>query len=185
MTSSQSQSTEVTLIDAEKVDVGAPRLFDIQLSKSELADLAADIEVVSIRKFRLEGQVTRTNEDALELTAMLGATVTQSCVVTLGPVRTRLDAPVRRLFAKPQEPGVADYHITEEEDVEIDPLSGQIDLLQVAREELILAIPAYPRVPDAELAARAAAPPGALPDDPEQDKPFAALAALKAKMDDR
>ena len=182
MTLSQTDQNPETLIDAEKVDVGNPLSFDVSLPSSVLDGLATEIGALSVRKFRMTGVLRRTGSDALELTADLGATVTQTCVVTLAPLRTRLDFPLRRLFAKDAEPVAADYHISEDEDVDIDPLTSVVDLLQIAREELILALPAYPRTPDAELAARMATPPGATPDDPEQDRPFAALAALKAKM---
>ena len=101
----------------------------------------------------------------------------QTCVVTLDPVTTRVDQPLRRAWlpvaARPSEIVVAP-----DEDDEIEPLGDRIDLGLVAIEALALALPAYPRKPGATL--------GPVPasGEAEEDalKPFAGLAALRAKM---
>ncbi len=67
----------------------------------------------------------------------------------------------------------------DEEDEDIEPLGDRIDLGLVAIEALALALPPYPRKEGAALAET-------LPDDAEETetvKPFAALAALRDKLD--
>ena len=71
------------------------------------------------------------------------------------------------------------------EDETIDPLGEQIDLWAVMTEALALALPAYPRADRAELETDSAIPPGAAPIEEEETKPFAALADLKKKLEDK
>ena len=171
-------------IAVDDVPAHRPLAVALDLEPEEIAQLAEDIGAVAIGKFRFEGEIALGTGSEVRLTATLGASVTQSCVVTLNPVRTRIDEKVRRRFAAIDAPTTAEYHLREDEDVEIDPLTGRIDLLEIAREALILALPAYPRAEGAALAAQSAAPPGTQPLTDEAMRPFAALAALKSKLPD-
>ena len=64
-------------------------------------------------------------------------------------------------------------------DDEPEPLGERIDLGLVATEALALAVPAYPRKPGAALAAA-----GAGGRRRARPRPFAALAALRGKLDE-
>ena len=168
-------------VRADSVVDGKPLAVDLALSKGALSDLAGEIGAVSVAKFRFKGRLERLADDTLELTATLGATVTQSCVVTLAPVRTRIDEPVRRLFGRVTTPKSSEYHLGENEDVDVDPLGEVVDLLAVAREALILALPLSPRAGDAALSGHQAAPPGKSHLSQDTERPFAARAALKLR----
>ena len=115
------------------------------------------------------------------LDGMLGATVVQTCVVTLEPVTTRVDQAIRRRFLPGPGSGLraAELVVDPDEDDEIEPLGERIDLGLVAIEALALALPAYPRKDGAVLPT---APADAAGED--EPKPFAALAALRGKMGD-
>ena len=78
----------------------------------------------------------------------------QSCVVTLDPVTTRIDQPVRRTFLPETAARGPEIVVDPEEDDEIEPLTDRIDLGRVAVEALALALPAYPRKPGATFAGR-------------------------------
>jgi len=152
--------------------------FDISPDPEEAPALARLLGARSVRKLRLAGELVRLAGGGWQLDATLGATVVQSCVVTLDPVTTRIDQPVRRLWL-PETAGLpAELVVDPEEDDEIEPLGDRIDLGRVAVEALALALPAYPRKPGAALAAAA--------DDPAEaedaPKPFAALEALRGKV---
>ena len=76
----------------------------------------------------------------------------QPCVVTLDPVTTRIDQPLRRRLAARDRRGRRPrscWRPTTEDEPE--PLGDRIDLGLVATEALALAVPAYPRKPGAAL----------------------------------
>jgi uncharacterized metal-binding protein YceD (DUF177 family) len=158
--------------------------FDLEPTPAEAAALARLMGAQAVRKLRFAGRLAPAPGGAWRLEAALGATVVQTCVVTLDPVTTRVDAPVRRLFT----PGLADaaeIDLDPDADGEIEPLGERIDLGLVATEALALALPAYPRRADAALDASAlSAPPQASPAAEAEVRPFAALAALRAKPGD-
>lgn len=156
--------------------------FDIAPDEAEAARLARLFDARSVRKMRLQGEL-RPEGDGWRLDAQLGATVVQTCVVTLEPVTTRVDQSVRRLFV-PLETTGREIEVGPEDDEEIEPLGDAIDLGLVAIEALALALPAYPRRPDAALDPAAAAPPDAEPEEDEDAdaRPFASLAAMRDRM---
>lgn len=155
------------LRDVDRLDL------DISPTEAEAAAVARLLGARSLRKLRLAGELVRRGA-GWELDAELGATVVQSCVVTLDPVTTRIDQPVRRLWLPESAPRTAELVVDPDEDDEVEPLADRIDFGRVAVEALALALPAYPRKPGAEL--RAA--PGA----EDEPRPFAALAALRGKV---
>jgi hypothetical protein len=108
-------------------------------------------------------------------------------VATLEPVSTRVETPVRRLYSPsvaPVEDG-AEFVVSDlDAEDEVEPLADRIDLGQAALEALSLALPAYPRKAGAAPVEASIAPPGAAPIAEAEVKPFAALAALRAKMDE-
>lgn len=152
--------------------------FDISPTPEEAERLARLMGARGVRKLRFAGRLTALG-GGWELTGTLGATVIQTCVVTLDPVTSRVDQPVRRLFLPMAAPRGVDFAIGDEEDEDIEPLGDRIDLGLVAIEALALALPPYPRKEGAALAS--SFPGGA--EETETVKPFAALAALRDKLD--
>lgn len=160
--------------------------FDLSPTPEEREALARLMGAQAVRKLRFQGRLVPAQDGAWRLAGELGATVVQACVVTLEPVTTRIDAPVRRLFA-PHATASAeiDLEAEDDDDDEAEPLGEAIDLGLVAIEALALALPDYPRAEDAELGALArSAPPGAEPIAEGELRPFAALAALRARTPD-
>lgn len=155
--------------------------FDIAPDAAEAAALARLLDAQAVKKLRFKGRLAPAPDGAWRLEAALGATVTQTCVVSLEPVVARVDAPVRRLFAPGAAAPTAEVVVGVEDD-ETEPLGPEIDLGLVATEALALALPAYPRRSDARLEIAASAPPGAAPLPEPEVRPFGALAALRARM---
>ncbi len=158
--------------------------FDLEPDAGEAAALSRLMGARSVRKMRFRGRLTPAPEGAWRLEAALGATVVQTCVVTLGPVMTRIDTPVHRLFVPGASATPAEIVVSDLEDDETEPLGDRIDLGLVAIEALALALPAYPRQADAQIEVAESAPDGASAPTDDAPKPFAALAALRARMDD-
>ncbi len=153
--------------------------FDISPTEAEAPALARLLGARSVRKLRFSGQLTPLGE-GWQLDGQLAATVIQTCVVSLDPVTTRIDQPVRRAFVPETAASQAEVVLTPDEDDDIEPLGDRIDLGLVAIEALALALPPYPRKPGAALGLEAG---GVAPIDESELKPFAALAALRGKLD--
>ena len=152
----------------------------VSLSDKERERLAHWAGVDAVESFAATVSLRKNSPTRYTFSAKLDASIVQSCVVTLGPVRSRIErdvlrelllaSPVRRALPKdalPPAPAVDD-ELTEE----IESLS--YDLAAPLLEELSLAINPYPRAPGVAFEA---------PKDSEakREGPFAALKALKGR----
>ncbi|WP_227427340.1 DUF177 domain-containing protein [Roseibaca sp. Y0-43] len=162
-----------------------PKSLDLAPDTEALQHVAAYLGFTALRKMRFRGTLAPKGREDWELSGQLGATIVQPCSVTLAPVTTRIDTPLSRVF-------VADWHEPVGEEVEmtlddsLEPLGQRIDLSALLIEALALAAPDFPRASGAEMAPEGvlrAAPEGDSPLDDAAVKPFAALAALRDKMD--
>lgn len=146
------------------------------------AAIAAELGLRELRKFRVAARLAPQGRSDWMLTGDLGATVVQDCVVTLAPVVTRIDEPLTRLylagFATPE--GGTEVEMPEDDSAE--PLPATLDLYDVALEALSLALPAWPRAEGVGLDQSVFAEPGVEPMTDDEAKPFAGLAALRAKL---
>lgn len=160
--------------------------FQVRPDAAERAELAAALDLIGLRKLRLDGALHPIDGDGWELRAELGATVVQPCGVTLEPVTTRIDETVlRRYLPGWQDPAVetgADAEVEMPEDTDTEALGPVIDPAAVMAEALALAVPAFPRAPGASLGPEggAAVPPGA--SNGTGQRPFAVLAGLRDRM---
>ncbi|NNE54269.1 MAG: DUF177 domain-containing protein [Sulfitobacter sp.] len=160
----------------------ADNLFSLRSNPEELAEMARALDLLSLRKLSFEGRVIPLGGSDWQLEGHLGATVVQSCVVTLEPVTTRIETKVLRQYvldyADPEEP---EAEMPEDDTVE--PLGSWIDPGQVMMEALALALPDYPRKGDADLGQVVLTEPGKAAMTDEDAKPFAGLAALRKALD--
>jgi len=148
------------------------------------AAMAADLGVTGLRKLRFAGALHPLEGGGWELRADLGATVVQPCRVTLEPVVTRIDEPVRRRYLPDwRDPGLEaapEAELEAPDDPDTEALGPRIDPAAVMAEALALAIPPFPRAPGADAAGPAAALP---PDgDAPTHRPFAGLGALRDRL---
>ncbi len=157
--------------------------FDWVPDRVAMAAIAAELDLIDLKKARLSGRLVPVGKADWDLEAKLGATVTQPCVATLAPVRTRIDETVlRRYRADPGEVPLAG-EIEMPEDDTIEPLPEVVDLSDVFRESLSLALPPFPRVGDAATVNLDVAEPGVTPMTDADARPFAGLAAFRPKPD--
>ncbi|MEM8570976.1 MAG: DUF177 domain-containing protein [Pseudomonadota bacterium] len=159
--------------------------FEISPEPEECQALAGLLGVRAIRKMRFSGELAPVADEGWRLSGVCGATVVQTCVITLEAVTTRVDVPVRRDYLPVLGDAPSDILLSPQDDDEIDPLGREIDLGLVAIEALALALPAYPRKPGAELETTAFAADGVAPLQDADLKPFASLAALKKSLSDK
>lgn len=159
-----------------------PYDFALSLSADELTAVADDLDILSVKKLRFEGSLEFNDQGELVLSADLGVTVEQACVVSLEPVKTRIDTDVRRRFIEDMSALDEEHQMLPEDDENTDPLTEIVDLGMVMLEAIALNLPAFPRKDGVELKQRTFAGPGVTPMSDEETKPFAGLAALKDKL---
>lgn len=173
--------TDSTPLKVYDLPQSRPTSFDLQPDAKALETLAQELDIKGLRKLRFTGSVSTKGRRDWQLSATLGATVLQDCVVTLEPMSTRIDEKVERIFVSElSEPD--DPEVEMDADERIEPLQATIDPSAVMIEALSLLIPAYPRKEGAELGEAVYTQPGVAPLREEDTKPFAGLAALKDQL---
>ena len=174
--------TDSTTLKVSDLPQNRATAFDLHPDAKTLETLAHELDIKGLRKLRFTGTVSTKGRRDWQLTAHLGATVLQDCVVTLEPMTTRIDEKVERIFVSElSEPD--DPEVEMDADERIEPLQDTIAPAVVMIEALSLLIPAYPRKEGAELGEAVYSQPGVAPMREDDVKPFAGLAALKKQMD--
>jgi uncharacterized metal-binding protein YceD (DUF177 family) len=157
--------------------------FDLRPDAAAMRLIADELGLLGLRKLSFKGTLRAEGKADWLLQAMLGATVVQPCVVTLEPVTTRLDLPVRRLYLADPAPILPEGEEVEmPEDDSAEPLGATIDPHAVMIEALALALPDWPRSEGAALGSLTVTEPGKTAITDEALKPFAGLAALRDKL---
>jgi uncharacterized metal-binding protein YceD (DUF177 family) len=160
-----------------------PRGVEIEAGAEEREALARRFELVSLDALTAQATLVRRGE-AIEAVGTLSARLTQSCVATAEPVEAALGEGFRIEF----RPLPAEDRPEEEielDEGELDVVffeGGEIDLGEAVAQSLLLALDPYPRSAAAEAALREA---GVKSEEEARAEasPFAALAALKGKLD--
>lgn len=159
--------------------------FDLSPSATERAAVAASLGIPHVRKLRFSGEIAPLGKTDWRLTAALGATVVQDCVVTLDPVTTRIDETLERSYLA-DIPDIDAAEVEMPEDDTVEPLPATLDVAAVMIEALSLALPAFPKADGADLGRISVTEPGKTAMTDDEAKPFAGLAALRdgLKKDD-
>ena len=113
----------------------------LTLTPADHKALAAELDLLGLEKARLTGELRPVGKRDWDFVGTLGATVTQACVVTLAPVRTRIDEPVLRRFRADLSDDVVGDEIEMPEDDSLEPLPETVDLLDLFAESLALSLP--------------------------------------------
>jgi len=153
------------------------RRFELEADETVRVAIAAAAGLRALPRLQATFEVTRRGADGLRVTGRLGATVGQTCVVTLDTIENEIEESIALDFvpaAAADLEGAAgkggQVEVTTEETPEL--LHGDtVDLGAVAAEFLMLAIDPYPRKPGAVFQAPTT--------EPEGEHPFAALASLR------
>lgn len=151
--------------------------FAYRPDSNERAKIAQALGLLGLKKLSFEGVIAPFGRRDWRLSATLGASISQECVVTLQPVNTRIDASVERAFHKElAEPKGDEFEMPDDDTVE--ELGEYIDPYQIMQEALVIEMPDYPRVAAAEIEESVFTEPGKDAMTDEDAKPFASLAAL-------
>jgi len=130
--------------------IGAePLRQTIVATEAERAALAARFGLVAVDSLSAEIELVRQGRDRIALRAEYSAEFVQSCVVTLDPVRGAVSERFALLYGPPESEEEAGAI---EDDVAFEPLvEDTIDIGEAVAQELSLALPPFPRSPDAAV----------------------------------
>ena len=173
--------TDSTALRVADLSQNHPTTFDIQPDIAMLTALAQELGLRGLRKVKFAGKIEAKDRRDWLLTATLGATVLQNCVISLDPITTRIDMPIKRYF-------VAGAMTSDEPEVEMpsddnaEQLESHIAPYAVMSEALALAVPQYPRKESIELGEAVYTEPGQEPMRDEDTRPFAGLADLHNQL---
>lgn len=155
--------------------------FALKPDAAQRAQLAETLGILGIKKLSFAGTLAPSGAKDFKLTAHIGATVTQACIVTNEPVTTRIEEDVLRLYEHGLQMPEGD-EVEMPEDDTVEPLPAEIDLSLVMEEALALALPPWPRAEGVEPVDITVTEPGKAPMTDEDTKPFAGLKDLRDKL---
>jgi uncharacterized metal-binding protein YceD (DUF177 family) len=159
--------------------------IELEATAQERSSLARRFDLVELRSLSASGRLEREGCE-LRFRGRLQAEVVQSCVVSLDPVASRIEAPIERRYRR-LAPGEASQELellVDPEAAEVEPLRGtSIDFGEAVAEELGLALELYPRADDAYERLPALGPDVSLGDALPPASPFAVLEDLYDNAD--
>ena len=181
---SSKKSSDKTILVISELSQNKPFRFDLRWDAGDVAGYLDDLELRALSKLSIKGQIVAEGGKDWRLIATVGASAVQGCVVTLEDVKTRLDVEIERRYLN--DFAAYDAELTSEEDLdaEAEEVPDEINLLDLALETVTLNLDDFPRKDGEELENVLAAPDGVEPLTDDAVKPFAGLAALKAKMEE-
>jgi uncharacterized metal-binding protein YceD (DUF177 family) len=135
----------------------APYRQTIAATAAEREELARRFGLLGLDELAAEIELVRRGRDEILLTAAFSAAFVQECVVTLEPVPGSLQASFMLVYGPP---GAApDALVDAADDAAFEPLTGDtIDVGEAVAQEFSLALPPFPRHPDARPAEPARTP---------------------------
>jgi uncharacterized metal-binding protein YceD (DUF177 family) len=153
--------------------------FVIEATSGERDNLARRVGVVSVDHLSADLRLIRLMGAIIRLEGRLTAEITQSCVVTLAPVHSRIAVAVDRRYGPAEALADADTEDIpfEEDDLPEVLVDGVIDLGEAVSEQLALEIDPFPRAEGAEFPGYSTGPEPA----EKAKSPFAALEDLLKK----
>ncbi len=153
------------------------------------AALAARLNLSAVEKFEINMRLTPVSKGGGVIAeGYLAATIVQPCSVTLEPLVTKIHRTVSVRFDD-----VDDTALEEGEDIDVDAqdppepiVDGGFDIGETCVQLMAVEIDPFPRKPDLPFEDYARSPKGAEePTESPSENPFAALAELKDKLEER
>ena len=159
-----------------------PTFFDVEPDAKLRAIIAEDLELTGLSRLKFKGDIRRSGADWV-VDAQMGASIVQPCVVTLEPVKTRIDDAIERRFVAnmPAQEGGSETEMPD--DISVEPLGDMIDIGNLMVEALLLRLPMFPRADGVEPVDITVSEPGVEPLTKEKMRPFAGLKSLRDKME--
>ncbi|HEX3953575.1 MAG TPA: DUF177 domain-containing protein [Stellaceae bacterium] len=148
-----------------------PHRVEIGATETERAALAKRFDLVSLDLLSAEIELVRRAGGTFLLRASFTAAFEQSCIVTLEPVAGAVSEIFELLYGPPDDDAAA-LDTVSADDIAFEPLQADaIDVGEAVAQEFSLALPPFPRRPDADLDTE-------MPPQERETSPFAALSEL-------
>ena len=163
-----------------------PVTVHIEAGPAELKALAEMWKVLDVHSLKSEMQITRWKKDGIRIKGRVEAEVEQACVVTLDPVRSKIEEAFEQVFV-PEGSKLARVVQSETAEMVLDPegpdapetfTGDTIDAGEVVAEAVALAIDPYPRKEGVDFEDHLGSNPA---QESGRPSPFAALKDWKKK----
>ena len=129
---------------------------EMAATEAERAALARRFDLPAVDRLSAEVELVRLGNDMFRLRASFSAEFVQSCVITLDPVGGAVSEEFTLLYGPPETEAEAGE--TVENEIAFEPLVGNaIDVGEAVAQQFSLALPPFPRNPDAALDSEAPA----------------------------
>lgn len=127
--------------------------FSIEADAEERTRLARRLGVTSVDRLTADLRLIRLMGAMVRLEGNLEAEVTQACVVTLAPVKSRIAVRLDRRYGPPEAIADGDTEDVpfEDDDMPDVLIDGTVDLGEAVAEQLALEIDPFPRAEGAEF----------------------------------
>ena len=122
----------------------------IEANAEECAALAKLLQLPAIESLKAELHITPWRKQGFKIAGRFTANVRQICVVTLDPFDSIVEDDIERYYLRGNLPGSGDQVVTIEplDDEDTEAFEGNtIDVGELVRESLTLALDPYPRKP--------------------------------------
>ena len=127
-----------------------PILQRIAATAEERRSLAERFDLLVLDRLSAEVELQRKEDGLVHLEAEFGAEFEQACAVTLEPVRNSLSGRFSLVYGPPRDE--TSEIVPSGEEPAFEPLTGDaIDIGEAVAQELSLALPDFPRHPDASI----------------------------------
>ncbi len=174
------------LLEVATLSRAVETTFDLIPDRAALDRIAGYLGLESLSSMRFKGHIQPRKKENWRIEARLTAKLAQACVISLTPVSEQVDEQIERdLHPQHQAKDLLEAEIALNAEDGPDYFEDQIDLAAMALEQLALALDPYPRAPDAAMEVERFAAPGVTPLSDADLKPFAKLADLKAKLENK
>ncbi len=160
----------------------AARPVSLKARPEECRALARRLGLEELKALSAEITLRREASELVVAEGSITAEVTQRCVVTDEPFEALVETEFQRRYLLGRAAVGEQVDIDPEAEDPPEPLGSEdLDLGEVVAEELALTLDPYPRKPGLPPLDYSVGEEGAVADEEEKIKPFAALAALKGK----
>ena len=156
--------------------------FSIRFDNNDLLDYKNLLDLRKISKVTIFGEISAEGNKNWLLNAKIGASVTQSCVVTMEDVSTRIDENITRHYFADIDKHDENFTSVEELDADAEGIPDEINLLDLTIESISLNLSDFPRKDGIIIDPVLSAPEGIKPLTDDAVKPFAGLASLRDKL---
>ncbi len=148
-------------------------------SFEELSALSKIIQVYKIKNFSFKGHALQSNDTTVTLRGSFNATVTQLCVVSLSPVKTKINHEINHCYSLSKKENKQKSIAVSLDSTEMERIHGDINVGDIMLEALSLEIPLYPKKEGVNFEGLTITENGIKPLDLTPSNPFIVLKKLR------